>query len=142
MKVKEEVDVKKLKITGIVFVVSWVISFLFVLIVMGDEWGFGEIISTATIFPAAVGASTLFALLGFKGPSAPPPSKDTGLMSCKKCGYLGVGSGGGCPRCGWTYTEKIKTDTTIISCPDCGYLGAGPDGACPRCGHTRAKKIK
>ena len=67
--------------------------------------------------------------------------KDTGLMSCKKCGYLGAGVGGICPRCGWNYTEKITNQTTIVSCRACGYLGAGVPGYCTRCGSNRVVKI-
>ena len=133
---------RKLKISAIVFVVAWVITFVVALIIGLGRLDFEEILSLSTIIAAIFGVSTLSVFMGIEGPSAPPPSRDTGLMSCMKCGYLGVGSGGGCPRCGWTYTEKIKTDTTIISCPDCGYLGVGAGSACPKCGHTRAQRVK
>ena len=68
-----------------------------------------------------------------------PRKTDTGLVSCKKCGYLGVGHGA-CPRCGWNLIERITGDSKMISCMKCGYLGVGY-GSCPRCGWTRIRKI-
>ena len=70
-----------------------------------------------------------------------PKPYDTGLMSCKKCGYLGVWTGGICPICGWNRTEKITRATKLISCKKGGYLGAG-SGICPRCGWNRTEKLK
>lgn len=65
--------------------------------------------------------------------------RDSGMISCKKCGYLGVGHGF-CPRCGWNRIEKITSGSSMISCMKCGYLGVGY-GSCPRCGWNRIRKI-
>lgn len=64
----------------------------------------------------------------------------TGMISCKKCGYLGVGSGF-CTRCGSTFVAEITNRTEIISCMKCGYLGAG-SGFCTRCGWNRVRTIR
>lgn len=66
---------------------------------------------------------------------------DTGLISCKKCGYLGAGTSGFCQRCGWNWTEKITSETSMVSCPKCGYLGAGVPGHCTRCGYGFTVRI-
>jgi len=69
--------------------------------------------------------------------------KRSNLVSCRKCGYLGVGSNGYCRRCGSTTAYDVKETSQMISCRKCGYLGVGPgNGYCPHCGSTTANDIK
>lgn len=68
--------------------------------------------------------------------------KGSNLVSCRKCGYLGVSSMGYCPRCGSTTAYDIGEKSKIISCRKCGYLGVGPgNGYCPHCGWNCADTI-
>ena len=66
--------------------------------------------------------------------------RSTGMTSCKKCGYLGAGTGF-CTRCGSNFVAEITPRTEIISCMKCGYLGAGT-GFCTRCGWNRVRTIR
>lgn len=81
-------------------------------------------------------------LIQAKAWGSPPQNKPkTNLVSCKRCGYLGAGTSGYCPKCGWNSTVEITETTRMISCKKCGYLGAG-GGICPRCGWNDVEEIK
>ena len=64
------------------------------------------------------------------------------MISCRKCGYLGAGSGSYCPKCGWNVATEIKEDTHIVSCPKCGFLGAGVGSLYPKCGWNVARRVR
>ena len=93
----------------------------------------------------ATGVMAIFAALVWRFPSTGnrnvPKGVSTSIISCRKCGYYGAGSGA-CPKCGWSVTDKITYDTPIISCRKCGYVGAGTAPYCPKCGWNLAKRIK
>lgn len=131
----------------IILIASWVIVFIIALL-----GGDGDVLhrAGAALVMAVIIAVILTCASSSKTFTAPGKGlpqmditahkpHDTGLISCRKCGFLGVGSGF-CPRCGWTVTDKITTNTKMISCLKCGYLGAG-SGYCPRCGWNRVRKI-
>lgn len=97
-------------------------------------------IGAAVFVVGGLAVSALFSNFTQKGGSAyTHKGQDSGLISCKKCGYIGAGHGF-CPRCGWNRTEKITSGSNMISCMKCGYLGVGY-GSCPRCGWNRIRKI-
>lgn len=69
-----------------------------------------------------------------------PKNSMDSMISCRDCGYVGVGHGH-CPRCGSTLADRLTSHTTMISCRKCGYIGAG-SGHYPKCGWTRVTKIQ
>jgi len=132
---------KVLKRAVIIFAVIWLLLFVGFIVMESDKMDFDEILSSCTTLGIVLSLLILAASFGVPIKANTTSTVKTNLLSCQKCGYLGVG-GGTCPKCRWSYTTKITSKTTMISCPDCGYLGAGYGHSCPKCGHTRAEKIE
>jgi len=128
---------KKLVKMGIALCIVW-IGIFFLSFWGGEEMPF-YLRAFATFFMATVG------VLGYYSIDGPVKREKTEfttpMISCRKCGYFGAGSGI-CPRCGWGSADKIAPYTKMISCQKCGYIGAGSEGYCPKCGWNRIKRIK
>ncbi len=132
-KIMKQAIIKKVLIFLGIWVAVFLISFL-----GGEEMPFLMRIGATLVMAILATLVWLFPSTGNRnvsnGVSMP-------IISCRKCGYYGAGSGA-CPKCGWTVTDKITPSTPIISCTKCGYVGAGTAPYCPKCGWNRAKRIK
>ena len=117
-------------------VIIWIVFIILTFIVVKEELDFTTRFVATFIFAVL----TTIGILGGDTAIGHSNHKDTGLYSCKKCGYLGTSSGI-CPKCGWNTVDKIYCDTKIISCRKCGFLGAGP-GICPKCGSNRVDIVR
>lgn len=122
---------KFLAYTGILWVVLFVLSF-----VVGLDLTPFQRVGGTLVFSAVI---ILWIAAGCPVVESNKP-RETGISSCRKCGFLGVAYGS-CPRCGSTMVDKITTETKVISCRKCGFLGAG-FGTCPRCGSTVVDVVK
>lgn len=128
-----------------ILLASWGIIFIWALI--DGEGDIPQRAGAAFAFAVIIAVLLTLAPLGGADENCRPVDwsrykpRDTGMISCRKCGYLGVGYGV-CPRCGWSITDKITSQTKMMSCLKCGYLGADTGGVCPRCGWNRTRIIK
>ena len=119
------------------FAILWLVLLAVHIFKLSERMGVGEMLASVSVLSFAVTAGIFSTGTGGEGRK----SFKSNMISCKRCGYLGAGAGT-CPKCKWSYVEKLAERTTIVSCPDCGYLGAGAGHSCPRCHHTRAEKIE
>lgn len=143
-----KMDFKK---AGIIICATWIISFAILLITSDGDFLAAAVM--ASVFAVVVALIILIAILDsatngaastalnqtkqrsiYRGP------QNTGMISCRNCGYMGAGHLNYCPKCNSTKIEKITTETQIISCQKCGYFGAGTSH-CPRCGSGLIEKV-
>ena len=84
------------------FIVLWVIVFVVSFFTASEDITFGARVLYTAIM-AGIGAIGF----GFGDSEKPAPRKSkSNMISCPKCGFLGVGYGF-CPKCGSTIVNKI-----------------------------------
>ena len=119
----------------VIFTVVLVLTLIFKL----DEFSFWPLAGSSAIFASIIALLLTLPVSSNNRRTHIVRFHKTGFISCKKCGYIGVGSGH-CTRCGSNFIEPITESTSLISCRKCGYIGAG-SGFCTRCGSTWVEKI-
>ena len=111
-----------------IMLASWGIIFIWALI--DGEGDVPQRAGAAFAFAVIIAVLLTLAPLGGADETCRPVDwsrykpRDTGMISCRKCGYLGAGHTV-CPRCGWNRTDKITSQAKMMSCLKCGYLGGG-----------------